>query len=230
MRVTQKKLGGLAAAGLVAGLVLSPTAQAAVTVSVGDSTAPWVGFMNVTELPINGGGFVFGSGWGVADLVTTFNDGANTMTLSPNTIGDPDPFWYIGGGAPGNPGNKIMEAVTHIADDSLVGEDITFEGTVLSNTYTAAHTGTIFIRDFAPDFSSFTEVSAPATPGAFSINLVTDPTPGRHIQYGFISTGENVWAGDEGPFGTVVIGTIPEPASIGLLAAGALALAGRRRK
>jgi PEP-CTERM motif-containing protein len=223
MKVAQKLVCSLAVAGL-----MTASANAAVTVDVQPSAAPWIGYMNVFNLPIDGGAFQFGGSWGVPDLVTTFNDGAGTMTLSPNTIGDPDPYWYIGGGAPGNPGNKIMEAATYIENDLLAGEDITFEGTVLSNSYTAAHEAFIFIRDFAPDFSSFNETSIPATVGAFSINLVTDPAPGRHIQYGFVSRGENVWAGDEGPFGSVVIGTIPEPASLALLGLGGLVMLRRK--
>ena len=44
---------------LIAGALTTSAANAAV-VYVSDSTAPWIGFMNVYELPSNGGGFVFG--------------------------------------------------------------------------------------------------------------------------------------------------------------------------
>jgi len=231
-------------AALAATLMLGVSAQA-VTVQVPDSNGangganPWQTFMNVFELPSNGGGFVFGSGWGVADAVVLFDDGANTMTLQPNQIMDPNQFWYqdtcgcaadpANPGGPGQAGNKIMEAVTFIADDSLVGQTITFEGTVLSNTYTAAHEAFVMIRDFAPDFSSFNEVIAPATPGPFSITLATDPTPGRHIQYGVISRGVNVWPTDAPQFGEVVLSTVPEPASLGLMGLGVLAMLRRKR-
>ena len=216
---------------LLLGLVAQPSL--ATTFTVEDSTGPWLGFMNVSELPANGGGFVFGSGWGVPDITASFDDGAGTLTISPNTIGDPDPFWYIGGGAPGNPGNKIMEAnlFIQVQDDNLAGTTVNFEGEILSNTYTAAHEGFIFIRDFAPDFSSFNETIVPASVGAFSISLALDPGLGRNIQYGFQSIGENVWITDVAPFGSFVVGTgvIPEPATALLvLAAAPLAMVRRR--
>ena len=76
-----KKIAAISLA-LVAG-----TASADVTVGVDNSAAPWLAFMNVFELPANGGGFVFGSPWGIPDLNAAFDDGAGTLTLSPNTIG-----------------------------------------------------------------------------------------------------------------------------------------------
>lgn len=210
-------------------LVAGSSAQAAV-VYVDQSTAPWQGFMNVFELPSNGGGFVFPSGWGVADLNATFNDPGNTLTLSPNTIGDPSPFWYIGGGGPGAPGNKIMEAnLYQQVDNALAGETVVFQGNVLSNTFTSAHVASIFIRDFAPDYSSFNQTTVPLVPGPFSISLNTDPGAGRHVQWGFQVRGVNVWFTDTAPFGNAVISTVPAPASLGLLAAGGLFAARRRR-
>ena len=56
---------------------------------------PWQGFMNVFEIPQNGGGYVFGSGWGTADLRASFAAGPSApLTLACNTIGDANPFWY----------------------------------------------------------------------------------------------------------------------------------------
>lgn len=210
--------------------VLMCSAANAVVVTPGDSTNPWLGFMNVFQLPSNGGGFVFGSPWGTADLNSSFNDGAGTVTLSPNTIGDPDPFWYTPAGGPGSQGNKIMEGNLYIqTTDVFNGQTVTFEGSVLSNSLTSAHVASVFIRDFAPDFSSVTEVIVPLTTGAFNISLATDPAPGRHIQWGFQIKGVNVWATDVAPFGNIVIGTVPAPASLGLLAMGG-AMVGRRRR
>jgi len=195
------------------------------------SDANWLGFMNVFNLPADGGAFQFGSPWGVSDLVATFDDPNNTLTLSPNTIGDPDPYWYQGGGGPGAPGNKIMEANLYqeVGDGSLSGVNVVFSGVVLSNSFTQAHEATIFIRDFAPGFGSFTESSVPVTPGAFSISLMTDAGAGRTVQWGFMVRGENVWITDTAPFGNVVIQTIPSPAAAALLGLSGLVAQRRRR-
>lgn len=86
-------------------------ANGATTLTI-DPSAAWNGFMNVFETAANGGGFIFGSGWGTADLQANFT--GDILTLAPNTIGDPDPFWYVGGGGPGSPGNKIMDASMYL--------------------------------------------------------------------------------------------------------------------
>ncbi len=206
------------------------TAAADVTVGVDDSSAPWLAFMNVFELPANGGGFVFGSPWGIPDLNASFNDGAGTLTLSPNTIGDPDPFWYVGGGGPGAAGNKIMEAnLYQELTGTINGENVVFEGFVQSNSFTAAHQATIFIRDFAPDYSSVVETTAPLNAGAFSISLATIADPARHVQWGLQVKGVNVWVTDVAPFGNAVISQVPAPASAALLGLGGLVAARRRR-
>lgn len=186
--------------------------------------------MNVYDLPENGGGFVFGSGWGIQDLVANFDDSQNSLTMSPNTIGDPDPFWYQGGGGPGAAGNKIMEANLYqqVDDDSLAGQTVTFSGSIASNTFTPAHEASIFIRDFAPDFSSVNETIVAATAGNFSISLATDAGLDRHVQWGFQVSGVNVWVTDVAPFGNMVINTVPAPASLGLLVF--CGIASRRRR
>jgi hypothetical protein len=214
---------------VIVGLLASPAA-ATVTFTAGPSTDPWLGFMNVYNLPADGGAYQFGSGWGVPDLVATFNDPSDEVTLSPNTIGDPNPYWYQGGGGPGAPGNKIMEANLYVemTDDLLAGQTAFFNGRVLSNTFTPAHQTYIFIKDFAFDYSSFNQTIVPAVPGPFSISLALDPGLGRHVQYGFQTVGVNVWHTDVEPYGSVVIGT-PEPASLALLALGGLVGLRRRR-
>ncbi len=202
-----------------------------VNVGIDQSDAPWLAFMNVFELPENGGGFVFGSGWGIADLTASFDDGASTLTMGPNTVGDPDPFWYQGGGGPGAPGNKFMEAnLYQQVDGGLAGQTVTFEGTVLSNTFTDAHDARVFIRDFAADFSSSVDVFADVdAAGNFSISLDTIDDASRHVQWGIQVSGENVWITDVDPFGTVVFGTVPTPGSLAMLGLGGLIATRRKR-
>ncbi len=189
---------------------------------VGSSLAPWEGFMNVFDLiqPEGAqaqGPFVFGSGWGVSDLTATFDDVAGVLTLGPNSVGDPDPFWYVGGGGPGAQGNKWMDA--NLFQTQVIGANagatVTFSGEVLSNTLTPAHTAVAFIREFNADFSSLVlETTVPLTPGPFSFSqTLTGDTTGN-FQFGFSMNGQNVWVTDVAPFGTVEIasemGTPPE--------------------
>ena len=201
----------------------------AATVTVGDSSAPWIGFMNVFEL--DGSSFVFASAWGIGDLTATFDDAAPSVTMGPNTIGDPDPFWYIGGGGPGAAGNKVMEAnlFQEQTGGALNGVTVTFEGFVTANSLTSAHQARIFIRDFASDFSSFNETIIDATEGAFSISLDTIADSTRVVQWGVQVKGVNVWATDVAPFGSVTFSSVPTPGALALVGLGGL-VAGRRRR
>lgn len=190
-------------------VLMIPGAALAVDVTVDESELAF-GFMNVFDL---GGGFQFASPWGIPDLTATFPV-ASTVILGPNTIGDPDPYWYIGGGGPGAPGNKIMEANLYgQVDDAFGGQTVNFSGLVISNTLTSAHTAIAFIRDFAPDYSTFVETTVPLAPGYFSLSLNTDAGAGRHVQWGFQMIGVNVWVTDVAPFGTVTIERDPAVAT-----------------
>jgi len=176
-----------------------------------------LGYMNVFNLPPpdGDGTWVFGTGWGLGDLTAVYS--GSDLTLGPNTVGDPNEFWYQcvdpvvppDCGGPGAPGNKIMEANSYaqIDDGSLAGQTVTFSGIVLSNTLTSAHTVVAFVKDFAGDFSSFvgSTVPLPAS-GPFSVSLATINDPGRRVQWGFQMTGVNVWSTDVAPYGSVTIG------------------------
>lgn len=196
---------------LVAGAMGVGVARADVMVTV-DPAAINLGFMNVFNLPSDGGAYQFGSPWGTADLTAVYS--GSDLTLGPNCVGDPDPYWYIGGGGPGAPGNKIMEANMYAEPaGSLPGVTVTFTGNVLTNTLTSAHVAYAFIKDFAPDFSSFNVTQVPLpTSGSFTISLATINDPARHVQWGFQMVGVNVWITDLAPFGSVTIGPVePTP-------------------
>jgi beta-glucanase (GH16 family) len=181
----------------------TPVAPTAATVTV-DPAETWLGYMNYFNLPVNGEAYEGGKTWPPANLNASFT--GTTLRLSPNTISDTSTFWYIGGGGPGKPGNKIMEANMYVEKTgSLSGKTVTFTGNVLANTLTSAHSTQAFIKDFASDYSSFNRVSTPLVNGAFSITLTTTAGSGRHVQYGFETKGVNVWATDVGPYGSVQI-------------------------
>ena len=168
-----------------------------------------LGYVNVYETPANGGGYLWGSSWGFADLTAVY-DGFS-LTLGPNCIGDPDPYWYVDGGAPGHAGNKVLhaDAYAQVDDGAMAGETVHFRGVVLQNSLTPAHVAKAFVRDFAPDFSSFNEaiIDLPAG-GEFALSLDTVNDPARHVQWGFEVQGPCVWVTDLAPYGSVTIGRL----------------------
>jgi len=196
--------------------------------------ASWIGYMNVSEIPSNGGGFLWGSGWGTADLCANWS--GPMLTLSPNTINDPNAYWYTPSGGPGSVGNKIMDANMYVETTGVFsGVALTFEGNVLANTLVGktdangnGWTSVAFIKDFAPDYSSFNMVTAPLTPGHFDISLATVADPARHVQYGFETIGPDVWVTDLGPYGNIQI--VPEPCTLALLGLGLVGALIRRRR
>jgi|tagenome__1003787_1003787.scaffolds.fasta_scaffold20581169_1 hypothetical protein len=233
MRVSLLKgLASVAGATLVA-MCCSTASAVNITVNPADN---WIGFMNVSETPQHGGGYVFGSSWGTNDLTATFS--GPVLTLGPNTINDPDPFWYTPAGGPGSVGNKIMDANMYVepAAGTLAGQNVTFSGNVLSNTLIGhvnqdgnGWTSVAFIKDFAPDYSSNVAITVPLTAGPFSISMLTNSDPNRHVQYGFETIGPDVWATDVAPYGNIRVTGVPEPMSLGTLALGALVAMRRRR-
>ena len=236
MKINTQFSKSIISAALLVGMAASANA---VTVTV-DPTTLTQGFMNVFQLPVNGGGYVFGSGWGPADLVSSF--AGNTLTLRPNQIGDPNPFWYIGGGGPGQAGNKIMDASLYNETTGVnVGVTFMFTGNVLANTLNGAinpyngttYSSVAFIKDFVANFSSFTSTTVALTPGVFNLSLLTSADPTHHIQYGFETIGSDIWATDTALNGgafTAVIAPVPEPSTLALCGLASLALIRRRKK
>lgn len=160
----------------------------------------WIGYMTVFNLPAPFGdeAYQFEGGWGTGDLVAEDNmDG--TVTLKPNRIGDPDPYWQ-GANPAGNPtGNKMMRAVYYLENDALAGTDFTFNAEVVSNTLNSTgldvgFTVVAFIKVFAPDYSSNVVVdSYNLANGNFTLtHSAGDSSVGDHIQYGFEVYGPNI--------------------------------------
>lgn len=216
------------------------TRSNAITFGV-DPLATWLGYMNVFNVGGAGygmgaaGGYQFGSPWGTGDLRASFT--GPVLSLQANTIGDPDPYWYTPSGGPGATGNKIMDANFYQEfNGPLAGQTVTFQSGVIANgllgpTDAAGRgwTAVAFIKDFAPDYSSFvgTTVSLAAL-GTFSISLNTINDTARHVQFGFQVIGPDVWAGDPLSFNSIQV--VPEPTGLALAGMGAALLMIRRRK
>lgn len=212
----------------VAALLLwsAAAAQAVVTVQV-DPAADWTGFMNWYDLPADGGAFSGQGFWGAADLDSRFS-GA-TLTLSPNTSTDrdmgTDPRWW----KPDGSSNKIMSANLFVIDDALVGQDIVFTGTVLSNTLAADYSSRAFVRAFSADFSAILASADVLLQGGQAFEVRLQSTLDHvHIEYGFDTIGPNARMGNS--LGSVVISAVPEPSAFAMLAAGLLCLGLRRAR
>lgn len=185
------------------GLTTQLNAQNTVTV---DANATQLGYANVFETPANGGGFVFGQPWGVPDIKTVVDTGANTLTLQPNfnTYADnpTDPFWVD---QTTLLGNKVFEGNTFVEDAALVGSALTFEGTITSNTLDAEYVARAFIKVFNSDFSVVKEEFVLLTGPDFSVTYTNVEPADAVVQYGFQVTGINANPANEGALGSVIV-------------------------
>lgn len=180
-------------------LAASPT-HAQSTVSV-DPSKSWIGYMNVFNLPADGGAYLWGSSWGPADLRASFTS-TNYLTLLPNinSYNATDAYWVNADGT----GAKQMDASFYVEDNTLAGQTVTFTGTCLTNNLDSAYSCVAFIKDFAPDYSYNTPVTTTLVPGeAFTLSL--DTTTGHHIQYGFETTGPDANPATADSLGKVVV-------------------------
>lgn len=208
------------------------------------SAASWIGYMNVFNNDSGAqGGFVFGQGWGVADLKTTIvtsNPGTlvgDQLTLQPNfnTYADNpgDPFWRDNAGA-GPDGNKWMEANVFVETSSIAEPTFTLQGVVDNYTLDSAYQAQAFIKVLDPSQGFATvlndTIALPAS-GSFTVNSDLSSYQGLLLQTGFVVSGLNANPDNETTLGNVKVTLVPEPSSVGLLGIGGLlAVMGRRRK
>ena len=167
-----------------------------------DPAQTWVGYMNVFDLPANGGAYDFGSSWGTAALPATFAGKVLTLAPNVNTYNASDAYWVN----PDGSGNKSCDASFYVENDTLAGQTLTFTGYCGGNTLVAPYTSTAYIKDFSPSYSLNGSIAVPFTNGQpFSISLLT--TAGDHIQYGFETVGPDANPATVASLGTVLIGS-----------------------
>jgi len=169
-----------------------------------DPAKSWIGYMNVFDLPADGGAFKFGSPWGTADLNASFS--GSILTLTPNTsisrdVALTDTFWWTAGGD----GNKSMDANMYVQDDALAGQTVNFTGNVLAYTLVSPYTCVAFIKEFDGGYGLINSTTVPLVNGVFNITLTG--TTGVHIQYGFETVGPNARneAGQAAALGSVQV-------------------------
>jgi hypothetical protein len=173
-----------------------------------DAGAEYLGYANVFETIANGGAFVFGSGWGVADIKTVVDPTTGTITLQPNynTYADNpgDPFWID---AATGLGNKIFEGNSFVENNTdLIGSELTFTGGILEYTLDPAYVTVAFIKVFNADFSFVKEVTTPLVEGQDFTVVYTNVEPeDTTIQYGFQVVGLNANPENEAALGSIVI-------------------------
>ncbi len=192
------------------------TAQVSVTV---DPSQPWIGYMNVFALPVNGGAFIFGNPWGTADLRGAFI-GATNLLLQPCTnVWDPANSFYVQGD--GVTPNTIMDANFYVQNDTLANTNLVFTGKCLTNTLTAnpepltgvSYTSQAFIKAFDAGYAVIGSATTNLIAGqSFTISLNT--TGAAHVQYGFETVGPDASTATASSLGNVVVAVAPPSATV----------------
>jgi hypothetical protein len=162
-----------------------------ITVKV-DSTKTWNGWMNVYDINNT---YLYGQGWGTDALRAAFVPTPATATrlvLGVNTNSyNPDGFWNLPDGTP----NKNLEANFYVeVAGAFGGNEVTFTGTVASNTIPAGWTCVAVIKEFAPGYAYLGDTRSPLVGG--EVFAVTRPIgAGNIVQYGFLIYGPNAAPG-----------------------------------
>jgi hypothetical protein len=181
--------------------VFQLNAQTEVTV---DTNNPIFGFANVFETPANGGGYVFGSPWGLPDLKTVVDSPEpNDITLQPNfnTWNPADPFWVINGEA-----NKWFEGNTYFEDNSLVGQPFSFVGGCLDYTIDPVYDVVAFIKVFNGDYSVLKLETTNLVAGEnFEVTYTNVEPEDAVVQYGFWVFGPIADPANEPILGSVIV-------------------------
>lgn len=172
-----------------------------------DASATWMGGMLVFDNTPEQG-YLWYSDWGIDDIKTERHTDTNTVVLFPNynVYSATDAYW-----ANGDQGNKIMQGMSYVLDDTLLGQNITFTGQVTSYTISSGYTVYAFTKTLDANWGLLNESIAPITStGTFAVTSDSDNYPGAaHVQYGFSVRGLNANPAFMEQLGNVVIGALP---------------------
>lgn len=194
MKVTSNQFAAAILALGLSGLAVV-SSQAQVTVKV-DSTKNWSGYVNAYDLPEAGGAPQLSSAWALADLRAYFvpnQAGATRVILGINTnlYNPADPFWNLPDGTP----QKNIEANFYVdVGTAYGGQEVTFVGTVESNTIPAGWTCEAVVKEFAGGYSYLGDTRA-AVVGGESFTVTRAIAPGNITQYGFLIYGPHAAPG-----------------------------------
>lgn len=223
---------------LTLGAALLCVSQAtAQTVTVDPSTLT-LGYMNwqptantLANFPGDGG--TGASAWGLSPLQANFS--GTTLTLQPNVNtydNNPGSTYWIN--PDGSGANQMDASIYNESTGVYVNTTLTFNFDVLQNNLAAPYTSQAFIKEFAPNYSSYTQATVALTTGNESVSFLVSGNAADHVQYGFETFGPDTSSTSAAAAESVVIApatVVPEPmtwtwASSG----GALALAFLRRR
>lgn len=208
----------------IAALCCVGAVQADLVVNDVDPAANWIAWANVFET--DGATWLWGNSWGLPDVPAAFETAGLTIQPNTNTYAPGDAYWVN----PDGSGNKVLEMNVYFETHGLAGQNVTFNYNVLSNTLPEGweHLGFIKVLDPDAGWATVQSTFADLVVGGESLNLTVDALTNPVVQIGFLVKGVNVDPASAEAATSVVIETIPEPATLALLGLGGLLL--RRRK
>lgn len=229
-------------ASLLGALSLTGAWAQAATVEVGvDPSLPWVGYVNIHELPTDPGqdrgAYVAGVFLGASIEFVPAAFGGSTLVLGVSTLGGVppgDPFWWQPDGSGGFAANKVLESNVYL-DEGFTGIDlsgmtVSFSGSTLSQDLPAGYAVYAWIRDFDPGYAGLRSSSTVQLVEGQTFTVELPTSVDGVVQYGFAVVGPNADPGSVLPGQTVTIAAIPEPGTWAMLLAGGGLLAGLGRR